>query len=178
MRKGKNRVCSICGKLIRPGGMGGHVRLAHEITVIVKHVRDIRGEVPGDVHDVPGEVRDIRGDVPGELTVPSVIIQNVSNVVSRDLSECVRPDKKHSYTEMDIKIFFSKLIYHIYFSQTESQLLHHFAKMDLIEDFERRFDCTFKDIKRANPNIQIQMGKTDKEHTEFMNMYAHLKYSR
>jgi len=54
MRKGKNRVCSICGKLIRPGGMDGHVRLAHGITekIIVKHVRDIRADVPVGVRDV------------------------------------------------------------------------------------------------------------------------------
>ena len=50
MRKGKNRVCINCGKLIRPGGMGGHVRLAHGITVM--NVRDIRGDVPADVRDV------------------------------------------------------------------------------------------------------------------------------
>lgn len=62
MRKGKNRVCSICDKLIRPGGMGGHVRLAHGIKVktIVKYVRDVRGDVPGGVGDVPGDMHDVR----------------------------------------------------------------------------------------------------------------------
>ncbi len=49
MRKGKNKICGICGKTIKPGGIGGHLRLAHAVS---------------DVREVRGEVRDVRGDVP------------------------------------------------------------------------------------------------------------------
>lgn len=193
MRKGKNRVCNICSKLIQPRGMGGHMRLAHGITVktIVKNMRNIRGDVPGDVcdirdlylqrpnNDLKKSVETVETNIePDGFEVPSPKIRNVSNVAGKDLSECVRLDGQHSYTETDIKILLAKLIYHVYFSLAESQLLDHFVKMDLIEDFEKRFNCTFRDITKANSNIQIQMGETDKEHIEFMNKYVHLKYSR
>lgn len=110
MRKGKNRVCSICAKLIRPGGMGGHVRLAHGTTVktIVKNVRDVRGDVPGDVCDIRDlcpqrpnnnlkkSVEKVETNIePGGFAAPSPLILNVSNVVGKDLSECKRPDGKH-----------------------------------------------------------------------------------
>jgi len=195
MRKGKNRVCSICGKLIRPGGIGGHMRLKHGIKVktIVNHVSDIRGGAQSDILDmreVPGSKQRPSDYVkksidlvetsikPDGFTIPSPKIQYVTNVEGKDLSECVRLDGQHLYTETDIKILLAKLIYHVYFSLAESQLLDHFAKMDLIEDFEKRFNCAFRDITKANSNIQIQMGETDKEHIEFMNKYIHLKYSR
>ncbi|MDP3003627.1 MAG: hypothetical protein Q8N38_10925 [Bacteroidales bacterium] len=201
MRKGKNRVCSICGKLIRPGGMGGHVRLAHGITVIVKHVRDIRGDVPADVRDmrgdVPADVRDVRVQrpsdnvkksnemvetciEPGGFTVPTPIIQNISNVVGKDLSECKRPDGKHFYTDTDLRILTRRLINQTYNPGSEVALFNQFTFMDLIADFERRFECRFDDVRKANNHgkISVDLGTTFEEHWLFANKYSSLKYSR
>ena len=36
MRAGENRICEVCGQSIRPGGMGGHMRLKHGIMVKVE----------------------------------------------------------------------------------------------------------------------------------------------
>jgi Zn finger protein HypA/HybF involved in hydrogenase expression len=64
MRTGKTRICEICGQVIQPGGMGGHVRLKHGIIVktVVKQVREVSREVSGDVRgvrEVSGQVRDV-----------------------------------------------------------------------------------------------------------------------
>jgi len=42
MRKGKIRICEVCHRAINPGGMGGHLRLAHGISLktVVEHVPD------------------------------------------------------------------------------------------------------------------------------------------
>lgn len=50
MRKGNNVICKICGKTIKPGGIGGHLRLAHRIND-VRDVRDVRGEVRRDARE-------------------------------------------------------------------------------------------------------------------------------
>lgn len=64
MREGKNKICTICGKTCRPGGIGAHMRLKHGIKVktIVKH---ISGHI-SDASDLSGDVSDIRVQRPGD----------------------------------------------------------------------------------------------------------------
>lgn len=192
MRKGKNRVCSVCSKLIRPRGMGGHMRLAHGITVktIVKHVHDVRGDVPGDVRDLRVQsqndylkksVEMVKTSIePDGLIVPSSIIQNVSNVIGMDLSECKRPDGNHFYTDTDLRILTSLLINQTHKPGSDVDLLNQFTYMDLIADFELRFKCRFDDVRKANNRgkISVDMGTTLEEHLLFANKYSSLNYSK
>lgn len=195
MRKGKNRVCNICSKLIQPRGMGGHMRLAHGITVktIVKNMRDVRGDVPGDVcdirdlylqrpnNDLKKSVETVETNIePDGFEVPSPKIRNVSNVAGKDLSECKRPDGKHFYTDMDLRILTSLLINQTYKPDSEVALFNQFTFMDLIADFERRFECRFDEVRKANNHgkISVDIGTTPEEHWLFANKYSSLKYSR
>ena len=189
MRKGRNRVCSVCSKLIRPRGMGGHMRLAHGITVktIVKHVHDVRSDVPGDLRVqsqndyLKKSVEIVKTSIePDGLIVPSPIIQNVSNVIGKDLSECKRPDGNHLYTDMDLRILTSLLINQTHNPGSDVALLNQFTYMDLIADFERRFKCRFDDVRKANNRgkISVDMGTTLEENLLFANKYSSLNYSR
>jgi len=195
MRKGKNRVCNICSKLIQPRGMGGHMRLAHGITVktIVKNMRDVRGDVPGDVcdirdlylqrpnNDLKKSVETVETNIELDgFEVPSPKIRNVSNVAGKDLSECKRPDGKHFYTDMDLRILTSLLINQTYKPDSEVALFNQFTFMDLIADFERRFECRFDEVRKANNHgkISVDIGTTPEEHWLFANKYSSLKYSR
>ena len=195
MRKGKNRVCNICSKLIQPRGMGGHMRLAHGITIktIVKNMRDIRGDVPGDVcdirdlylqrpnNDLKKSVETVETNIePDGFEVPSPKTRNVSNVAGKDLSECKRPDGKHFYTDMDLRILTSLLINQTYKPGSEVALFNQFTFMDLIADFERRFECRFDEVRKANNHgkISVDIGTTPEEHWLFANKYSSLKYSR
>ena len=207
MRKGKNRVCSICGKIIHPGGMGGHIQLAHGIIYIrvCEKSGEARGETRGETLETRGETREtlnVRGVSehvkrpsdnvkksnemvetciePGGFTVPTPIIQNISNVVGKDLSECKRPDGKHFYTDTDLRILTRRLINQTYNPGSEVALFNQFTVMDLIADFERRFECKFDDVRKANNHgkISVDMGTTPEEHWLFANNYSSLKYSQ
>jgi len=92
-RAGKNVTCLICGKVCRPGGIGGHVRLKHGLNMktMVMRVSDVRGDVrdvPGDVRDVPGEVSDVRGEV------SDIRVQRPSDPIGKNevvVDSCVEP---------------------------------------------------------------------------------------
>jgi hypothetical protein len=73
MKKGRNRVCPVCGKICLPRGIGGHMRLAHRLAVktLVKQesdihnkvshdVSDLRGDIPSGVSDMAFDIRDVR----------------------------------------------------------------------------------------------------------------------
>jgi hypothetical protein len=47
---------------------------------------------------------------------------------------------------------------------------------ELIQDFERRFDCKFSDVKKTNP--KVHPAKTDAENRQIALKYAYLNYSR
>ena len=49
--------------------------------------------------------------------------------------------------------------------------------MDLIADFERRFQCKFDDVRQMNKRIGKEVGTTPNEHMEFASKYGSLKYS-
>lgn len=83
MRVGKNKVCPVCGKVCRPGGIGGHLRLKHGIVVktMLKHVREVR-DVSGDVSGEVSEVRDVSGEVSDErVQRPSDFVKKHDKIV-------------------------------------------------------------------------------------------------
>ena len=91
MRIGKTKICEICGKVIQPGGMGGHLRLKHGIKVktVVKQVREVSREVSGDVRDVrevSGQVRDV-SDVREQR--PSDYLKKRSEVVEKRIEPVI-----------------------------------------------------------------------------------------
>jgi hypothetical protein len=67
MRTGKTRICEKCGQVIQPGGMGGHLRLAHGIKIktVVKQIRQVHNEV-GEVSNKVGKVREVREQRPSD----------------------------------------------------------------------------------------------------------------
>lgn len=103
------------------------------------------------------------------------IIQELSTVTGKDLTECKRPDGQHLYTDQDIRILLGRIIILTYQPKSEVDLFNKFNVMDLIEEFEHRFKCRFDDVRKTNQHIKT--GKTAKEHYEFAQKYANLKYS-
>lgn len=109
-----------------------------------------------------------------------VVIQELSNVTGKDLSECKRPDGQHLYTYEDLCLLTAKLIRQIYSPGSEVALFNKFTEMDIIEDFEHRFQCRFDDVRKANSHTKVsdEMGNTFETHQAFYLKYAGLKYSR
>jgi hypothetical protein len=109
-----------------------------------------------------------------------VLIQELSIVTGKDLTECKRPDGDHLYTYEDLCLLTAKLIRQILNPGYEVDLFNKFAEMDLIEDFESRFKCRFNDVRKANNHskISVEMGNTFESYNAFYMKYAGLKYSR
>lgn len=106
MRKGKTRICKLCGKVIQPGGMGGHMALAHEVRVktIIKareagEVRDEAGETRGETRETrgsdAGEARDARGfdaGDAGKIQRPSDYVKKKSAVVKTSIERIINSE--------------------------------------------------------------------------------------
>jgi hypothetical protein len=109
-----------------------------------------------------------------------VVIQELSNVTGKDLAECKRPDGQHLYTYEDLCLLTAKLIRQIYNPGSEVALFNKFTEMDIIEDFEHRFQCRFDDVRKANSHAKVsdEMGNTFEAHQAFYMKYAGLKYSK
>jgi len=108
-----------------------------------------------------------------------VKVAKVSCEVGKDLTECKRPDGSHLYSDQDLWILIAR-INQLVFNENSGTLL---GQMDtnmkaeaLIRDFEKRFDCRFDDVKRANP--KVRPGSTDAENESLIIKYAELHYSR
>ena len=106
-------------------------------------------------------------------------IQELSVIVGKDLAECKRPDGKHFYTDNDLRILYSLLLFTI---RTEPKLITVLATGPyddsntigkLIQDFERRFECKFWDVKKANPHIHF-----NQENMDLTDKLPNLNYSR
>ena len=177
MKKSIYRICRICSKSIKPRGMGGHMSLAHGIREkeVIKYVVDPSGD-----SDASKKLSSQNGyeklfiDSPEILEEP--IIADTSKEDVLEIVEFTSQSEPNFYTDTDVKILLARIINYIYQTDQPSQLLQQFAKMDMIEDFEKRFRCDFKKVKKENQHITF--GKTEPEHLEFANKYAHLKYSR
>jgi len=160
------RTCPHCGKSIKARGIGTHIRQMHGL-VIKTVVNDLSTTKVNDLSTT------VTTKVINEST--KVIAQDLADISGKDLSECKRPDGKHFYTDLDIRILLAKIIVETYQPRSEVALFNQFNVMDLIEDFEHRFKCSFSEIKQANQHIRT--GKTLQEHRAFAEKYAHLQYS-
>ncbi len=107
------------------------------------------------------------------------ITQKLSVETGKDLTECKRPDGKHLYTDRDLWILLAKMYEVVYHEQSGNLLsvLNTNKVVDaLIADFERRFECKFDDMKKANPHIKPY--DSDNENYTLISRYSKLKYSR
>ena len=165
------RKCPDCDQLVKARGMPGHRALVHN--VVVKTIEKTR------VNDLNTRVIDPSNNSSSD-TGSKGKTQVVSENTAKDLSECKRTDGEHLYTDIDLRILISYLISHTYNPGSEVALFNQFTLMDIIEDFEHRFECKFKDIRKANYHgkISVDMGTTPEEHWLFANKYSSLKYSR
>ena len=109
-----------------------------------------------------------------------VVIQELSSVTGKDLTECKRPDGQRLYTYEDLCILTARLIRQVYSPGSEVALFNKFSEMDIIEDFEHRFKCKFDDTRKANSNgkLSAELGRTFEAHNAFYLKYGSLKYSR
>jgi len=152
------KACPKCGAIVKARGMGAHMRLKHPVIYETK-VIDIG-------NTVKTQVKDLSKDSGNTV---------ITQVAGKDLTECVRQDGKRFYTDNDLNILLGKIIYAVW-DNKDKHLLGVFFINDLITDFERRFECSFADARKANPHIMPK--KTDNENYQFAKKYAGLKYSR
>lgn len=168
------RKCDICGESMPARGIGTHRRQVHGLvvkTVVRTKVNDLSTKVINSSDHLTTKVADLSNNT---------IQSELESVTGKDLSECKRPDGKHFYTDQDLRILTAKLIIQTYHPGSEVALFNQFGFMDLIADFERRFECRFDDVRKANSHgkISIEMGTTMPEHHVFAEKYGSLKYSR
>ena len=165
------RECPDCGHLIKARGLHGHRALVHN--VIVKTIEKTL------VNDMNTRLIYSSNNSSSDMGNKDKT-QAVSENTDKDLSECKRSDGEPLYTDIDLRIFISYLISHTYNPGSEVTLFNQFTLMDIIEDFEHRFECKFIDIRKANYHgkISVDMGTTPEEHWLFANKYSSLKYSR
>jgi hypothetical protein len=107
------------------------------------------------------------------------ITKKLSVETGKDLTECKRPDGKHLYTDQDLWILLGKMYEVVYREQSGNLLsvLNTNKVVDaLIADFERRFECKFSDMRKANPHIMPY--SSDRENYTLISRYSKLKYSR
>lgn len=180
MKKGICRICRICGKSIKPRGMGGHMSLAHGIREkeVIKYVFDPSGDSGGEVNESkksPVQIGHEKiAEKMGEKLVES-IDPDTSNTIVKEKVENWFQSEHNLYNETDIKILLARIINYLCHSE-QTSILQEFAKRDMIEDFEKRFKCRFDMVRKANQHINF--GKTEPERQKFANKYAYLEYSR
>jgi len=165
------RTCPYCGVTVKSRGIGAHIREVHKL--IVKTVVNTQNINPSPtiVNNSSTAVIDYKID-----SSTKVIVQDLADISGKDLSECKRPDGKHFYTDLDIRILLAKIIAETYQPRSEVALFNQFNIMDLIEDFEHRFKCSFSEVRQANQHIRT--GKTLEEHQAFAEKYGSFKYSK
>ena len=168
--------CPDCGKQIKARGLYGHRALVHGIvekTIVKTGVIDPSNNSVGDMGNNVTEISSRNGT---QVIPDQVTIKKGSSEVGMDQTEFKRPDGSHQYTDQDLKILLSRIIDHTYRSNSEVALFNQFDFMDLISDFERRFQCKFDEVRKANQHIQP--GKTLEENQIFANKYRSLEYSK
>jgi hypothetical protein len=115
------------------------------------------------------------------------MIKKVSNEVGKDLTECKRPDGSHLYTETDLWILVAKLVQVGFTGKIQnfasasgppllSVLNTNQLSMNLISDFERRFQCKFDDVRRSSPYVHAADDGSEDE--ILIDRYASMEYSR
>lgn len=176
----QNNVCDICGKKVKKFGLGTHRRMAHGISVrreiiVTKGDKQIKRSIPPRT---PVPVKTIEQKL---VKKPALLFTKQLDV-GLDLSECKRPDSTHLYTELDLWILIGRICQTVLNEDKSNpiSILGYGGSMDvrdvLIRDFERRFECKFDEIVKANPDVRP--GANDHENYRIATKYASLKYSR
>ncbi len=168
--------CPDCGKQIKARGLYGHRVLVHGIaekTIVKTGVIDTNYNSVGDMGNHVTDISSKNGIpvIPDQVKVKKVISE-----VGGDQTERKTPDVSHQYTDQDLKILLSRIMDYTYSPKSEVALFNKFDFMDLISDFERRFQCKFDEVRKANQHIQP--GKTLEENQIFANKYRSLEYSK
>jgi hypothetical protein len=170
------RKCDICGKTFIARGIGTHIREAHkmEINTVVKP--SITNYSNDSITPVIGSSKNLQ---PKTIPVKAMQTQEFSKVNGKELMEMKRSDGPHSYTDKDLQILLAR-ISQVELNTYTGNLIgwwdNYRITRELIQDFERRFECKFDDAKRANLNINS--GQTNSEIRQLISKYASLKYSR
>jgi len=161
--------------------MGGHMSLAHGIREkeVIKYVVDPSGDSGGELdaskklstHIGYEKLFIVSAEILEEPIIAGTSKEDVLGIV-----EFTSQSEQNLYTDTDMKILLARIINYIYQTDQPSQLLQQFAKMDMIEDFEKRFKCDFTRVKKDNKHIHL--GTTEPEHLAFAFKYAFLNYSR
>jgi len=165
------RNCPYCGKTVKARGYGSHIREAHKLIVKTVVNNQTIDSSPTVVNNSSTAV--INSEVDSST---AVITQDLSKISGKDLLECKRSDGKHFYTDLDLRILLAKIIVETYQPRSEVALFNQFNILDLIEDFEHRFKCSFSEVRQANQHIRT--GKTLEEHYAFVEKYGSFKYSK
>jgi len=167
-RRSYTAKCPYCDGTYYAMGMGTHIREAHKM--IYKTIARPTARPTAKPTAKPVAIPTAK-----PVAIPDRVIQNLSDITGKNLTECKRPGGQYFYTDQDIRILLGRIIIETYQPKSEVALFNQFNIMDLIEDFEHRFKCKFDDVRRTNQHIQP--GKTAWEHSEFANKYMHLEYS-
>jgi len=161
--------CPHCGGLYSSMGMGTHIREAHKMVYEATATPTVEATAETTATPTAKTIAKTR------VISTAVITQDLADISGKDLSECKRPDGKHFYTNQDICILLAKIIVETYQPRSDVALFNQFNIMDLIEDFEHRFKCSFNEVRQVNQHIRT--GETLEEHRAFAEKYVHLQYS-
>jgi len=163
--KSKLQPCPYCNRNIRARGMSNHVRYIHQFPAVIAKLQAASGKLD----DVLWYARNGKGHTShtrdntssshtSEELSPMAVMTQSSQLVTKDLSKCVRPDGRHFYTERDVDLFLAKLICFAWEHDDDNPdaLLRSIGYANgrnrIIKDFEKRFKCKFEDVQSAYPN--------------------------
>ncbi len=164
--------CDICGKTFIARGMGTHRREAHEM-VVKSLINNSNFNLITAVNDNITVVNDnsvgkIRSLIKEPSSFKPISYLKISKIVDKDLTEYKHQKKTHLYSDTDLWILYGRFRM-LMWSQ---QYPPHIMKERLIQDFERRFECKFYDVKQANTHICPD--KTFAENPSLASKYASL----
>jgi hypothetical protein len=169
-------ICTICGKTFTSMGMGAHRRQAHQL------VRIAMPDCLSNDHIALANVKSNTVACPftkDNAIVKTPLLQHVSDISCRDLTECNHSGGQHLYTVTDLNILMGRIC-QIVLNTDISNLIGKWETDNIVNqmitDFERRFECRFNDVKEANPDVRP--GKSDAENWVIASKYASLQYSR
>jgi hypothetical protein len=122
-RKGKTRICKKCGQVIQPGGMGGHMALAHGVRVkTVIQAPEARGPETREACETPEargsearearETRDVKIQRPSDyVKKKSEVIETIEDPVIAQCEDCGKREKIERLTHIGLKKETSLLCY-------------------------------------------------------------------
>jgi len=196
--KTDNTICDVCGVHVKPRGIGAHKRLKHQL-IIRNIVRDLSNSSNSsnssnqseDLSNSSNLSEDLSNSSnlktirPSDYNRQNSVIEEtqILKINNDPKIECVRPDGKHFYNELDLKIFKAKIFFEvqIHTEQSDGSLFSEMAHSkrieEIIKDFERRFMCSFDNIKNDNPEMFKKVKHFDKEYNDNI-VFFKQNYSR